>query len=472
MGVTESDTSMMFGTHMVQFELNLAAGEPRTASSWRYRFTKDALVEEYNGRRRVFGLWDRLFGCWKFSADQLRTKEFVPGWEILKESGVWREYAGGHPVPRALLYSGSRARRHQFEAQAAFAAYFSAIPATYRSIVAPMERFQWVALDLIWQVPEFARFLESEMLGGSRQYVFACFALAHVREMSRAERREFAHALMHRKRTDFLYDLTHDRCGKAVLPALSKLGERPLEQWQYKGFVRLMANPKLVRLVGHSKTLPKNLPWHLMGEPAEVLGAKAFQLLIRDPDAARVRRLLAAGLEDFCDLMRSADQDFAGRVKESLRAVSAPPGFSAWCDKWEMRLVEHVQFPAPPFVPVSHLQPIDSFDALRREGRDMRNCVADHVSDVVSGRTYFYRWRGAERATVMIERNEKGGWRVAEILGRNNREVQEQTVERACHFFARAGVLTGGKPEVATRWAPKTGTSLLRRTRVSKQGEN
>ena len=102
----------------------------------------------------------------------------------------------------------------------------------------------------------------------------------------------------------------------------------------------------------------------------------------------------------------------------------------------------------------------------------MRNCVADHVSDVVSGRTYFYRWRGAERATVMIERNEKGGWRVAEILGRNNREVQEQTVERACHFFARAGVLTGGKPEVATRWAPKTGTSLLRRTRVSKQGEN
>ena len=86
---------------------------------------------------------------------------------------------------------------------------------------------------------------------------------------------------MHRKRTDFLYDLTHDRCGKAVLPALSKLGERPLEQWQYKGFVRLMASPKLVVLLvilrPYRKTCPGTEKRSRLGKPMLVTYVRGYE---------------------------------------------------------------------------------------------------------------------------------------------------------------------------------------------------
>ena len=48
---------------MRQLELNLTsrAEHDGEAAPWRYRFTKNALVEELDGIRHVYGLWESLF---------------------------------------------------------------------------------------------------------------------------------------------------------------------------------------------------------------------------------------------------------------------------------------------------------------------------------------------------------------------------------------------------------------------------
>jgi hypothetical protein len=52
---------------MEQLEIDFdpAQGPKSPLGQQRYRFTRDALVVDYDGRQLLFGLWNRLHGLWR-----------------------------------------------------------------------------------------------------------------------------------------------------------------------------------------------------------------------------------------------------------------------------------------------------------------------------------------------------------------------------------------------------------------------
>ena len=57
---------------MRQLELNLTSQDGNCASieTWKYRFTKSAMVEDLGQTRYIYGLWEKLFGCWEIDVKQ------------------------------------------------------------------------------------------------------------------------------------------------------------------------------------------------------------------------------------------------------------------------------------------------------------------------------------------------------------------------------------------------------------------
>jgi len=127
-----------------------------TVKDWHYVLTRDALIERIGGHTRIYGRWDRLFGCWEVGSNDSAWREVIFDWPLLDGDGIWlspTEIRGpvGHPAHATW----------RFEAQAAYAAYFSIIPTRVRLLVAPVGRWQWKTLSRIAVDVEHARALDA-----------------------------------------------------------------------------------------------------------------------------------------------------------------------------------------------------------------------------------------------------------------------------------------------------------------------
>jgi hypothetical protein len=116
-----------------------------SSSAIRWRLTEDALVEEGPGWCRLYGRWDRAFGCWTLTEGGLEPCR--PDGPFLGRHGIWLEPEGR----RDDSWHASRA---------SVAAYFSLIPTPVRRVVARHEGRQWDLLEAIWRDPSVARRLE------------------------------------------------------------------------------------------------------------------------------------------------------------------------------------------------------------------------------------------------------------------------------------------------------------------------
>jgi hypothetical protein len=217
--VTGTDIPVCLAHTMEQLEFDLHSPNVhhRMMRTWSYKVTVESLTEELDGRRFVYGLWSKFFGCWEVDPDTGKAREFVPTWPVLGRSGIWlmpEEIC----ISRGLIELGAGALppRWRFQANAAFAALFSGIPNRVRTLIGCLGKYQWLALDLIWQKPEFARFLDEEIFQGREQYVFACFALADAVRLRRSERRGLAEAIMYRKRAQLIGQLSGEDCSGAT----------------------------------------------------------------------------------------------------------------------------------------------------------------------------------------------------------------------------------------------------------------
>jgi hypothetical protein len=84
--------------------------------------------------------------------------------------------------------------------------------------------------------------------------------------------------------------------------------------------------------------------------------------------------------------------------------------------------------PPPPFPGVpGEIEPLRSVGDLDREGRVVRNCVRSYGRRAMAGHCAIYRVLRPERATLSIVRGHKG-WRVGELKGRGNADVEPETV--------------------------------------------
>lgn len=103
------------------------------SQSW--RLTDNFLVEHLaEGRARLWGRWDRHFGCW----DGDEGREIFPDGPVLGRLGTWFEPSGN----RDDSWYASRA---------SVAAYWSIVPTSVRLMAAGGGDLQWAVLMGEWQ---------------------------------------------------------------------------------------------------------------------------------------------------------------------------------------------------------------------------------------------------------------------------------------------------------------------------------
>ena len=116
-----------------------------TRRTWCYRLTPEALIEEIDGRCRVYGRWQWMVGVWDVDFETGTWNEVDVDWPMFDRRGVWLE-------PEAIRGPDGRPAdaTWRFEARRAYAAYFSEIPARIRRRAAVEGPRQWQAVRNAW----------------------------------------------------------------------------------------------------------------------------------------------------------------------------------------------------------------------------------------------------------------------------------------------------------------------------------
>jgi hypothetical protein len=434
MDVTGTDIPVCLAQAMEQLELDFhSPNDPRPIPwTWAYKLTADALVEELGDRRFLFGLWNRLFGCWAIDPDTGRASEFVPSWPVLGRSGIWltpeeTSISRGFGVGCRMM-----SPQWHFEAKAACAAFFSSIPNRVRTLVGCFGQYQWLALDLIWQKPGFARFLDEEISQGREQYVFACFALADAVRLRRSERQELAEAIMYQKRAQLIGQLSGEECSGAMLKALNKLGDEPQDASVYASLIRSMADPRMAKVISHAEEIvPETLT--LTSFPQEI-SVPVMAWMASNPGFGREH------IGFLRDLFESLPEEDQSRVVQSLGHVETHEDFWEWAEKWEEHLFHITPFQSPPIQGGQALQPLRTPQAMRREAREMGNCLDALIEAVSNGERYFFHWAGSVPATVELRRDENSMWVAGEAFGRDNSELDQKTRRKLLDKLRPEGV--------------------------------
>ena len=412
---------------MEQLELELA-DQTRALSrlDWAYQFSSKSLVERVDGQRLIYGHWDHLFGGWR-AGQKLKTAEIIPNWPMFTASGTWadpRDHLQARFKYRGFAYTSKWAR----QANAAFAAYFSSIPRPYRSIVGPLGGFQWLALDLIWQNKNFARFLEKEIHQNGGHFVCAALVYANAFKAHRAARAQLSVDLQTRNRAQLIKSLTGHDQARSLVKIFSKLG-KPIQNAKfYATLAEVMKCPIKAKLAAHSQ----NITWPklslLRDLPTSLLSPSLLNLLVADLNSANQARRISSYLKELPSQVEQA-------VSQSLKAGGRPDKLKGRIAKWEIKLAQSLGFPEPPLPAHKLLVPLSNPDQMYREGQTMGNCLFDLVEDALEGEAYFYHWAGSEPATVMVCPNSDGTWQLVEAFGFKNQSLTQKTFRYLENFI-------------------------------------
>ena len=84
-------------------------------------------------------------------------------------------------------------------------------------------------------------------------------------------------------------------------------------------------------------------------------------------------------------------------------------------------------WPEPPIQPTEKINPVLSVEALEREGRQMRHCVASYASKIFLGDYYVYRVEGPAHCTLGI-RYRDGSWKIDQLKAERNEQPPDDSI--------------------------------------------
>ncbi|MBI78968.1 MAG: hypothetical protein CMQ51_00915 [Gammaproteobacteria bacterium] len=419
---------------MMQTGLDLAESKPVTkAVPWRYQYSDKSLVEEVHDTRYIYGNWDHLFGCWKQETNSKQPTEIIPHWLLIDENGVWVQSDEAFQLKFPKI-GARQSTKWKHQERAAFIAYISSIPRSIRSLVAPFGQYSWILLDMIWQMPKFKKFLDQEIRINHGQYIVAVLALAKVRDITRGARRQIALDIMQTKRKLVIDSLVTSSKTSMFIKFLPKFGSNYYEPQVYEDVLNALVRPGIVRAISELQGGKPEILSVLMCLPEEFMVPAVVRMINSEKWGyyASLRNLVA--------LMRLTPKSIQTRVFDALRSIRTSEEAQTMVSRWEQALIEKIHFPKPPLKAHRQLKPITSAAEMKKEGREMNNCLADLVTEVITKNKYYYRWEGPERATVCVmmvgfgenrhlTSNTAGDWIFSHAAGVKNAELSNQLIE-------------------------------------------
>jgi len=407
---------------MMQMELNFGTvpGAGELGATWVHRFTKNALCIETERWSFSFGLWGHLHGTWVTERRTGIAHEIVHDWQPLNRIGTYR--ADKRPRNEGDFYPLPRHWMAWCEISSAFVAYFNQIPARFRRVVGQLKGHQWLALDLIWQVPEFAWFLDEEIASGRRHYFHACAELAGAEQMSRRSRKEFAHFIMSAKRSVVLGKLTSIQLSKRSHRLLNKIEDEEVwdAEW-YRELFMVSVTPSGSKAFSHAGSIDFYGIMHWNFLPPKLQLTNLLRLLVSNTSVAD------QFVYEIQDPLKLLPEGVLERVRTSLSNVTDHHSLACWPDNHLENFLASLPFPQSPIPGTEDLTPLDSASLMIEEARKMQNCLESDIWGVRSGARYYFHWNGTEDATVLLEKNDEDEWYFSEMLGTENDDVPRQT---------------------------------------------
>ena len=401
---------------------------------------KDALVESYGTQRFVYGRWDTIFQFWIWERGG-STREWLPKWPVINPFGElclsrsWLSWDVDNILDEELDYcfhpdsegayddDPERSRLHQ-EMLYIFKDYVQLIPYEKRVLAGRFQRWQWAILKAIKIVPEFEEFLKTELVNRTPRFIEACLEYGY--ERSQRERNGFQnliHRIMHQKRGCLLSQLSGKDWPKFGVRLLDKTYPEPS-----KGELDLLCT--MIR--GSNTALALSRTKFISSE---------FLICLDEIDAMLVHPavvyayndcyVINAMLELSCELKQISSPRFMQAVSESFATVRSSEDILDRCDKFLGQIaVNFKPFPQPPFKGTKTFQAIETLQNLRKEGREMLNCVGEDscLRSVINDEVYYFRWLGREKATVEFIRTKQNEWLLSQVKARENRPVSRKTL--------------------------------------------
>ena len=366
---------------------------------------------------------------------------FMPTWPLVTDNGHFSviPHAAGPADGQSIddldianpyeFFGVDRGADHRLDRESvdALAAYVGLIPLRVRRLVGQLDRWQWFALEAMWHLPEFASFLEGELLRVGPQFVLACLVLAEAHSLPKPARLALVHAIMSEPRCHLLSRLSREHWPWSALKCLYKLDFGRLEEEcrcdlltrellaDLLACLRCRERAKMVR---HAARLSPHLIKNLQRLPMWAAPPNLTQLW-DDPD---VERVLIPVIDEVAEF---ADGETTERIRQSLAAVRTKEELPRKVGRFRKIALAKRPFPPPPVPGNEQLRPLGSVTAVHREAEEMANCLAALVYEVIKGKRYYYAWHGAERATVELRRAPDGRWSLGEYSALSKKAIVE-----------------------------------------------
>lgn len=278
--------------------------------------------------------------------------------------------------------------------------------------------------------PRFAALVTGGAAPADRGYVIACLRLAGIERRPEDERRRLYREMVTRSRRAVLEELSNTPVPSAALKALGRCDWGRFTASDWRTLLCHVATDRGRRALGHLPWLTACLVRQLDAVPPPMLLPNVLTAVARIPLSVERWRELGAALEALGDERRPALLRQARKIR-------------SYCDLRDFGLrtadaaLEAAPFPSdvPRLDPLLRL--LDGAEAMRREAAVMSNCLAERVARVLVGGTAYYRWLGAEPATVELVRRD-GVWRISEAKGTANAALSSSTQQKIRGAVGRA----------------------------------
>ena len=100
-----------------------------------------------------------------------------------------------------------------------------------------------------------------------------------------------------------------------------------------------------------------------------------------------------------------------------------------FCNLKQTPATDNILFPSPPYKGSKDIQPLLNKVSLDAEGQAMQNCVATRLNQIMSGLEYIYHVNLPIQATLSVRRDESGVWKLYEIRGCKNMQIDSHLAE-------------------------------------------
>jgi len=390
------------------------------------------LIEVRDGKLCYYGHWEAKFGYWESQGLHRGLRRIIPDWplldiygEPLNEEKLVRPYSDHLWKER---YSDS-----SIEFMDHLENYLWAIPENVRTIASHFGVYQWMAMQSIWENECLALWLEEEIDAAGTAYVVAVWKFGSMLKLDKVGRARLNYLMTRIPRQTLLSELSEKNVDNVSVRALGRFrGEfAGQELWN---FLATTWSSKKKQIISMKKE------WNI----------EEINILAKIPDWLALPNVMEALFENVNIHHLSLSEPVSRIVleapeEERFRIVSSLRGLRSWEElderlkRWEVRLALRMEFPSPPDMAFaySHLIPLTSGAALAKEGKLMKNCLANLAPEVVYGQSYFFQWTEGERLTIQLKRSEDGKWRLHEHLGYKNEYPSEQTVHLITNVVSR-----------------------------------